>query len=196
MLPWHEDSGVSYGEEKVVDASKAFLASERIPSTWSHGNHAGRLKRTVLTDLVLIHYHKRSSAQLMKKTLNAWTGKGYPTDVATLRLDEKTGQPFKGYDGGNHNTPTVIQILTGVLPKGAQRVPVQAAHRRIDLIAFAARLRGAASQLERVWSAVGAARVPAAALAALAAACDAIIEVALGPRGVPAAEELLPLVAL
>ena len=79
----------------------------------------------MLTDLVLIHYHKRSSAQLMKKTLNAWTGKGYPLDAS-----------FAPDRGGTHNRQPVADILAG-------RVPAAQALSRgdVDLAPFAAHLR-------------------------------------------------------
>eukprot|EP00629_Pelagomonadales_sp_RCC1024_P015587 CAMPEP_0119278412 /NCGR_PEP_ID=MMETSP1329-20130426/19038_1 /TAXON_ID=114041 /ORGANISM="Genus nov. species nov., Strain RCC1024" /LENGTH=362 /DNA_ID=CAMNT_0007278923 /DNA_START=305 /DNA_END=1389 /DNA_ORIENTATION=- len=95
-----------------VDASKAFLSSAGpVPAKWSHGNHAGRLGKTVPTDLILIHFHKRSPAQLVKKTLNAWTGKGYPLDAG-----------FAPDRGGAHNRQPVADILAGRVP-AARELP-------------------------------------------------------------------------
>mmetsp|Transcript_12945 Transcript_12945/g.38533 ORF Transcript_12945/g.38533 Transcript_12945/m.38533 type:complete len:224 (+) Transcript_12945:602-1273(+) len=109
--------------------------------SWNHGNHRGP-RPADKTDLVLIEYRYRSQSQFTEKVLKAWTGKGYPTDVKQLETDPKTGKPFKGGAGGNHNRATVIGILTGVLPAPPKVLPY-GPHRSIDLHAFAARLRGA-----------------------------------------------------
>ena len=94
------------------------------------------------TDLVLIEYRYRSPSLFTEKVLKAWTGKGYPTDVQLLEADPRTGKPFKGGAGGNHNRVIVINILNGVLP-APPKVLSSGPHRSIDLHAFAARLRGA-----------------------------------------------------
>ena len=87
-----------------------------------HGNHISPLwnpkKNYILTDLYLVHYHRRGDIQHKKKVKNNVLGLGYKDDLKTLKeLYKREGLP------GGHHVRMYIKMLEN--PSGSNEPSIQ-----------------------------------------------------------------------
>lgn len=95
--------------------AKTFFSSKKVIEHGihiDHGNHFSACEH-FMTDLVLVHYHSRSRAQIEKKTYNNVAGFGYPVNDVTALAKYLTAP-------GNHHVKKRIDMLNNMFKLPAE----------------------------------------------------------------------------
>ena len=94
-----------YNRTKIM--TKAFFDTRKWNGNIDHGNHFNTYSEYIMSDLCLVHYHKRNLEQHKKKVINNVQGLGYnPNDLNALKKLENSCT-------GSHHVKEMIRILEG-----------------------------------------------------------------------------------
>jgi len=111
-VPWSSQGHAHPGEFRGGDyqdygvMAKVFFRYQDCPRSIDHGNHFPGYKKYFVSNLCLVHFHRRNSEQFQKKVRNNVQGLGYSWDLEFLRR-----LPLRG--NGFHHVQTAICMLEG-----------------------------------------------------------------------------------
>ena len=96
-----------YDNKRKKLMTKAFFDTRKWNGNIDHGNHFNAYSEYTMSDICLVHYHKRNLQQHKKKVMNNLQGLGYnPHNLEELKKLEK-------YCIGSHHVKEMIRILEG-----------------------------------------------------------------------------------
>ena len=87
-------------------SAKSFINKRYFHDVIDHGNHI-HCRDYLMTNIVLVHYHRRNNEQIRKKILNNVIGLGYPDDLNQLKHIIQTTPIIDGC----HHIHAYISIL-------------------------------------------------------------------------------------
>lgn len=94
-----------YDNNRTKNMTKAFFDTRKWNGNIDHGNHFNTYSEYIMSNLCLVHYHKRNLQQHKKKVINNIEGLGYnPNDLNALKQLENGCI-------GSHHVKEMIRIL-------------------------------------------------------------------------------------